>query len=285
MSERFNERFSTLGYFFLLYGILSFFGFNNYAPYSIFYIRFEVFFFIPSFSYWIILVMVTHGLFLTFILRMRMISNEMDDEGFSKFSKFLLIGGSLVITAVVIEFGFSLFPLASLDNFKMTAWIGIVYSVVLSIGCLLQIIAYLQVYAYGEKGETEIAKIMKKRFGKAPLFIVIGNVIAIISYVLSIVGGVFIIREPFQNPFPPIFNTFDFALWAPFLQIGWVIINSIAYIIIGSNIINTSSFDKKKSYTIAKQEKVKKISQSCPVCRNSIYEGQKTCRNCGYRII
>lgn len=284
MSERFNERFSTLGYFFLLYGILSFFGYNNYAPYSLFYDRFEVFFFIPSFSYWFILVMVTHGLFLTFLLRMRKISGEMEDVGFSKFSTLFLIGGLLVVLAAVAEFVYSLFPITYLENYKLTAWVGIIYSVLLSIGCIIQIIAYIQVYTYGKKGETKVAKSLNKRFGKGPIFLIIGNAIAIISYVLSIVGGVFIIKEPFQTSFPPIFSVFDFALWAPLLQIGWVVINTIAYIAIGSNIINRSASGKEKSFATAKQTKVKKAKQSCPVCRNTIYEGQNTCKNCGYRF-
>ena len=58
----------------------------------------------------------------------------MEDVGFTKFSNLFLIGGLLVILGAVTEFIYSIFPITYLEDFKMTAWIGIVYSGVLSLG-------------------------------------------------------------------------------------------------------------------------------------------------------
>ena len=147
--------------------------------------------------------MITHGLFIAFLLRMSIIGKERDDEGFSTFSRLFLIGGLLVVLAAVIVFAYSLFPITYVGNFKFTAWVRNIHSVVLSMGCIVQIIAYIQVYTYGKKGETEVAKILHKCFGKAPIFLIIGNSIAIISYVLSyIVGGAFHYYRAVPNSIP-----------------------------------------------------------------------------------
>ena len=130
---------------------------------------------------------------------------------------------------------------------KFAAWYGMIYLLVISSGCLIQIIAYSKVLSIIKKGKSKVVKDLFRFYGNVPKFLILGNIVALISYVLSLIGGIFIILDPTQTPFPPIYSVFDFVLWATILNIGWIVINSLGYILIGTRIINIPRTVSEKS--------------------------------------
>ncbi len=271
----FTERISSYGFFFIISGVLGFFGFNNYAPYS--YLAFSSpdslqSFFNPDFS-WFSIVFLWNISTLAVSIRLFRIRDEMNNPHFSRFGLMIMVSAILSLTITLGLFILSLLPTMYFNNLES---IGIGYIAVNYISQILQIIAWISLFLIGRKNKTELGKDIKLNFGSTPIIFILGNLIAIGALTVSLTAT-------------SILNTGDFALAdylamiGTYIYFGWVGLNLIGNMIVGIKILTKPSSGTKKSFA-TKQVKVKKAKVSCPVCRYTIYEGQNTCPNCGNRI-
>ncbi|MBN2154645.1 MAG: hypothetical protein JW776_01195 [Candidatus Lokiarchaeota archaeon] len=280
----FKERLTSVGALFIIYGLLSFFGLNNYCPYSYFYLRLEIGFFQPKIV-WFVFVLITNIFLIIICLRLYRIGKETNDNGFSRFTMIYLISGFTIVLFVIVNLIYSFFPVEFLEEefVKITATAGMIYSVLLILAYLIQNIAWIGLYKYYKTVDNNVTKILRIEFGGIPIIIVIGNLIAIISSIIGFIGGIFILRELLPTSYPAAFMQFDMAAWATYSSFGWILLNMIGYTVLGLRIINKPSLKTEKPL-VSQRRDVKIAKQSCPICRNTIYEGQNICSNCGYRF-
>jgi hypothetical protein len=277
---QFTERMANYGFLFLISGLLTFFGLQNYAPFSFFAFEEpmnlnETSFFFADFS-WCVIVLLYLLIPLSIASRFIYINKEIQNSKYKLFSIFYFVSVMLQFLSVLLIFVVSFVPSYYFPN--ITA-IGMVYLSVNTIVQVFQIIAWLIFYNLSRKRDTELGKEMEMNFGGVPIIFIIGNFIALGSYAISYVSSSFILSG---NPifFP---NALMLAKLGTYVFFGWIGFTMLGNIIAGIRILNKPKEKTAKSFA-SQRLKVKKVKQSCPVCRDNIYEGQNICSNCGYRI-
>ena len=286
MSEQFSKSISTLGVLFIINGIMSFFGMNNYSPYSFFYYHRNIEFFQPKII-WMSFVVITDILLFVLCFRMRKLSKDTGDEDFSRFTLLFLISSFITLLYVLVVLIYSFFPAVYLEDpfsyIRYTAGVGIIYSVISIAAYLSYIITWAKLYSYYKKTENEITKLLKFQFGALPIVMILGYVVAIVSSGIGIAGAYFIVIDIFSTFPVPIFATFNAPLFATITSLVWTGITTLSYITMGLRMRNKPQAESGTTFASQRKD-IKVAKQSCPNCLNTIYEGQTTCSNCGYRL-
>ncbi len=286
MSEQFSKRISTLGVLFIVNGILSFFSFNNYSPYSFFYYHKNIEFFQPKII-WFSLVIISNIIPIILSFRMKKLSKDTGDKDFSRFVLLFLISSLITILYILVVLAYSFFPAVYIEEpeiyIRYTAGVGIIYSVISIAAFLSYIVTWAKLYSYYKNTDNELTKLLKIQFGAIPFLLILGYVVAIISSGIGAAGAYFIVSDIMATLPVPFFATFNAPLLATITSLVWVGTTSLGFIVMGIRMRNKPLDESEQ--TFASQQKATKVArQSCPNCLHTIYEGQTTCSNCGYRI-
>lgn len=277
---QFTERMSNFGFFFLISGLLTFFGLQNYAPFSYFaYLEFpDVLqsFFNPAFS-WFVFVIVWILFPLSIAFRFIRINKEIENSQYKRFSILFLVSVVLQFLSIIVLLSLSFLPW-SLYYAKQTE-IGMGYLSANLVVQILQIIAWGIFYNLSCKTDTDLGKDIQLNFGGVPILFLIGNVIAIGAYVISYISSTFFLTgNPVLLP-----TSILLAMLGTYVHFGWIGFTMLGNIIVGIRILNKPTEKVPKTFA-SRRVQTNKVKQSCPICRYTIYEGQDSCPNCGYRV-
>jgi hypothetical protein len=284
----FTERIANLGILFIISGLLSFFGFNNYAPYS--YFAFKAPVLTRSFWFgnlaWFLPVIIWSLFPMILSIRLFRIQSEMNNPLYKRFSIFFMVSCIIqfLIPLILMSLYISSFYVASDAEylpdpemyFPTIAYIGLGYIAVTFIVQLLQIIAWIHLFILCRKDSSGLGKDIQINFGGAPVIFILSNLVSIGGLTISTIATFSLIAENLTQA--------DFlTMIGTYISFGWFGLNLLGKVLIGIRIFIKPSSRIAKSVD-SKKIVVKKVLKSCPVCRNTIYEGETMCKNCGYRI-
>jgi len=273
---QFNQRITNSGFLFIISGISTFFALNNYAPYSYFAeqepISPQDSFFNPTLL-WYTFVLLHYIFLLAVAVRFFSINKEIKDLRYLRFSILFLLSVSLSFSIIIVLFILGLMPVTVYIPYRTE--IGLGYLVV-NIGAqIIQIVAWIIFYKIGRDRSTQLGKDVYLNFMSTPIFLIIADLIALGAYVISFIASGLVLSGLDPTPFDMIGTLVHF---------GWIIITTLVYFAIGIRILNKPSIIVEKSHPTSKYIEIKKVRLSCPNCHESIFEDQKVCYNCGYRI-
>ncbi len=274
--SHFTERISNLGIIFLISALMSFFGFNNYAPFSYFTLLSDdpmQAFFNPDIS-WYVFVIIWSVFPLTISIRLFRYSYEIQHTKYRNFGLLLMVSNIINFLMFLTLMILSLSVPWSI-YYPYQVEIGIGYLVINTVIQTLQIIAWFTLYIICKKEKSNLSKDIQLNFGGIPMLLIIANVIFIGAMATSFTATVLLYTSSIQWTL--------FTMIGTYASLAWVLFTTIGNLVIGIRILNKPTSGAEK-ILVTKKVEIKKVKLSCPVCRNTIYEGQTMCTNCGYRI-